>query len=87
MKTTDLSLVTDKLYHIMVYCVHLALARFELTTLVVIGPDCIGSCKSNNPMITTLTVPHTFCSRQYKEHSSKDSFFLNGSVVLGKKIL
>jgi hypothetical protein len=43
-KTTDLSLqVTDKL----VYWVHLAWAGFELTTLVVIGTDFIGSYKYN----------------------------------------
>ena len=36
-KTTGLSQVTDKLYHM----------RFELTTLVVIDTDCIGSYKSN----------------------------------------
>ena len=29
----------------------------ELTTLVVIGTDCIGSCKSNYLTITTTTVP------------------------------
>jgi hypothetical protein len=42
-KTTDLSQVTDKLYHIMLYTS--PWSRFELTTSVMIGTDCIGSCK------------------------------------------
>jgi len=54
-KTTDLSQVTDKLYHIMLYT--LPWSRFELTTLVVIGTDCIGSCLSNYHTITTTTAP------------------------------
>ena len=50
-KTIDLSQVTDKLYHIMLYTSPWSL--FELTTSVVIGTDCIGSCISNYHMITT----------------------------------
>ena len=52
-KTTNLPHVIDKLHYIMLYRVHLAWAGFELTTLVVLGIDCMGSCKSNYYMITT----------------------------------
>ena len=37
----------------MLFRAHLAIARFELTTLVVIGTDCIGSYKSNYHTPTT----------------------------------
>ena len=47
--------ITDKLYHIMLYTS--PWWRFELTTSVVIGTDCIGSCKSNYYTITATTAP------------------------------
>ena len=40
-KTTDLSQVTDQLYHIIVYTS--LWSQFEITTSVVIGIDCIGN--------------------------------------------
>jgi hypothetical protein len=41
----------------MLYRVHLVWAGFQLTTLVVIGTNCIGSCKSNYHPITATTAP------------------------------
>jgi hypothetical protein len=42
----------------MLYRIHLAMNEF--TTLVVIGTDSIGNCKSNYHMITTMTAPLRF---------------------------
>jgi hypothetical protein len=55
-KSTDLSQVTDKLYYIMLYASPWSI--FELITSVVIGSDCIGSCKSNYHTITAMTAPN-----------------------------
>jgi hypothetical protein len=54
-KTTDLSQIIEKHYHIMLYTS--PWSRFELTTSVVIGTDCIGSCKSNYHTMMATTVP------------------------------
>ena len=54
-KPEDLSQVTDKLYHIMLYTS--AWSRFEHKTSVVIGTDWISRCKSNYHTITATTAP------------------------------
>ena len=50
----------DKLYHIILYRVHHAWVGFKLTTLVVIGTDCICSYISNYHTITTTSAPTLF---------------------------
>ena len=54
-KTTDLTQVTDKLYHIMFYST--SWSGVEPKTSVVICTDCLGSCKSNYHTITATTAP------------------------------
>jgi hypothetical protein len=57
--------VPDKLYHILLYEYTLSWTGFELTTLVVIGTDCTGSCKSNYhtnmPMMAQPLIRHPPC--------------------------
>jgi hypothetical protein len=55
--TTNLSQVTDKLYHIMFIEYTSPWVGFKLKTLVVIGTDCTGRCKFNYHNITTTTAP------------------------------
>jgi hypothetical protein len=68
---------TDKLYEYWV--------GFELTTLVVIGTDCIGN-KSNYHAITTMTVPSYFIKKTFTSPYSCDRvvFKIKNVSYLGK---
>jgi hypothetical protein len=69
LKTTDLSQVTDKLYHIMLYTS--PWSRIQPTTSVVISSDCIGSCKSNYHMIMQYHLCHLHLSTRCRYLSEK----------------
>ena len=62
----------DKHYHIMFYW-----TVFKLTTLVVIGTDCISSCKSNYHKITTKTVNRSLCIKQNIKSLISDIFIIS----------
>jgi hypothetical protein len=77
-KTTDLSQVTNKLYHMMLYTS--SWSRFELTTSLVINIDCIGSCKSNYHTITATMA----CSLPIK--CQRQQLFKGSLLCVGWKI-
>jgi len=78
-KTTGLSQVTDKLYHITLYTS--PWSRFQLTTSVVIGTDCIGSCKYNYHTITVTTAPLKIMSLTWRIAWIKHQCKLLGYVL------
>jgi hypothetical protein len=75
-KTSDLHLVTNKLYRIMLYrfWLHLAWAGFELSTLVVICFDCIGSCKSSYHTITATYL--NYMLDIFTVHPKRQAYYL-----------
>ena len=78
-KTTDLSQVTDKLYHIMLYTS--PWVGVEPTTSVVIGTDCIGNSKSNYHTITATTASE----KNLEIHGKSKSFVNNCRKKLSYK--
>ena len=77
-KTTNLSGVTHKLYHIMLYAS--PWSRFELTTSVVIGTDLIGCCKSNYHTITATTAIYIY-DFQFLYHDLVNWYWISLSQI------
>jgi hypothetical protein len=86
-KTTDLSQVTDKLFHIML-CTSPG-EGVKLTTSAVISTDYLGSCKSNYHTTTTarysmserVNVQHQVCNILQLYHAVNKLFWWNYDVL------
>ena len=80
-KTTDLSQVTDKLDHVMLYTS--PWSRFELTTSVMIGTDCISSCRPNYHTITATTASSFSACSLFTIHLHLNIFHFRHFKILG----
>jgi hypothetical protein len=74
MATITLLMITNKLYHIMLYQAQLAGAGFELTTLVVIGTYYTGSYEFNYHMI--MSAPITSIKKRYCYGEARTTSFI-----------
>jgi hypothetical protein len=71
------AMVVIVFYHIMLHRIHLAWARLELTTLVVIDTGCICSCNSNYHTITTMAALRCFGNRMHNSTSEPSRYSCN----------
>ena len=81
----------DQLHNIEWYWVHLAMTGIDLTTLMIIGPDCI--CKCNYHSIAAMTPPaeiRYFCQKTpipsyvaHVERTCNATFYSRQESVIG----
>jgi hypothetical protein len=85
-KTTDLQHVTDTFSHNLVSST--PWMGLELKTLVVIGTDCIGSCKSNYHTKLSIISPFPKCQIKHPSiESSHNHLLLDFNVTLNPLLL
>ena len=80
-KNHDQLQVTDKLDHVMLYTS--PWSRFELTTSVMIGTDCISSCRSNYHTITATTASSFSACSLLTIHLHLNIFHFRHFKILG----